>query len=754
MKRKLTSLVLIVVLLLTTLLAGCKKDKEDVVNDEQGTGPWYKMTSFQIPSEENEFFSSIQLKGDTLWYVSNQYSENVGQANFSICSLQISDNKIATYPIAIEKEHYISGMAVADSEIYITTQALEWNSDYTKVTKCEYFLRKYDLSGNELAKFDITDDVTSISTEEGSYLADIVVDAQGNIYVSDDFSFILVYDTEGNMVAGIKHDAYANGFVRAEDGCVYYNYMNDVFGDSIIAKVDIASRKLEDSVGKLPGYLNAMNIIMDKDMQTYITEENTFKRYNVVTGEETKILNWLDYDIYSDNLYFATKMQDGTIVAYYEEYGENDVSCEVITLTETDEPLPQKIKITFAAYGVDYSLTDAVVKFNKSNDTYRVEIVDYSENVEDEAGYQQALDDLNQAILDGNSADIYGIELDKYMNYSKKGLFVDLYSYMENDTEVDKEDYFENVLDVYSIDDKLYGVPLSFRIDTLVGKQSVWGDIQSLTIAELNKQLDSANDDIEMMEYESKETWMYNLVYANLDNYIDWTTGECFFDTDEFIQTLEFCNRFPDDYQWSENALSTPEKIRTDKLLLYNANYMGIEDYMLTKAIFDASMVHMGYPGERTPGARISSSDILLTIAEDSQQKEGAWEFLRYLMSEEYQSNNIYWGNPINKAAFNKRIEEAQEIHTYVDESGVEVEMPQGTHGWDGFEINTYHATEEDVDAYMSFVEGAAITNSYHQDIVKIIEEEVNAYFEGQKTATEVANVIQGRVKIYVSETM
>ncbi len=37
--------------------------------------------------------------------------------------------------------------------------------------------------------------------------------------------------------------------------------------------------------------------------------------------------------------------------------------------------------------------------------------------------------------------------------------------------------------------------------------------------------------------------------------------------------------------------------------------------------------------------------------------------------------------------------------------------------------------------------------------VTEIIEEEAGAYYEGQKTAEEVADIIQSRVSIYLSES-
>ena len=40
----------------------------------------------------------------------------------------------------------------------------------------------------------------------------------------------------------------------------------------------------------------------------------------------------------------------------------------------------------------------------------------------------------------------------------------------------------------------------------------------------------------------------------------------------------------------------------------------------------------------------------------------------------------------------------------------------------------------------------------YNQNIINIVNEEAASYFEGQKSAKEVAQIIQSRVQIYVDE--
>ena len=60
--------------------------------------------------------------------------------------------------------------------------------------------------------------------------------------------------------------------------------------------------------------------------------------------------------------------------------------------------------------------------------------------------------------------------------------------------------------------------------------------------------------------------------------------------------------------------------------------------------------------------------------------------------------------------------------------------------------------TSEDVKLVTDFVESLTLTYSSNQAVNNIINEEAAAYFKGQKSAQEVADIIQSRVSIYVNE--
>ena len=88
----------------------------------------------------------------------------------------------------------------------------------------------------------------------------------------------------------------------------------------------------------------------------------------------------------------------------------------------------------------------------------------------------------------------------------------------------------------------------------------------------------------------------------------------------------------------------------------------------------------------------------------------------------------------------------------YTDENGKEVEQVKMSYVYEDLEIEIYAATKEEVAAYKKIVEGATTLATYDQQIMIIVEEEMEAFWDNKKTAEEVSKIIQSRAEIYVDE--
>jgi hypothetical protein len=64
----------------------------------------------------------------------------------------------------------------------------------------------------------------------------------------------------------------------------------------------------------------------------------------------------------------------------------------------------------------------------------------------------------------------------------------------------------------------------------------------------------------------------------------------------------------------------------------------------------------------------------------------------------------------------------------------------------------TIKQTDEHIEIYLDIINNSHKIQVYDGQINKIIMEEAGAYFAGQKSAEEVADVIENRVGIYIKE--
>ena len=107
--------------------------------------------------------------------------------------------------------------------------------------------------------------------------------------------------------------------------------------------------------------------------------------------------------------------------------------------------------------------------------------------------------------------------------------------------------------------------------------------------------------------------------------------------------------------------------------------------------------------------------------------------------------------SPAAEPFLEKMAEKAQQKPFYLDENGEKVEY-DNTYYLNDVEIVIEPMTKEKTDKVLQFIESVDQIMNYNSSITSIIEEETEPYFAGQKSAKEVADIIQSRVQIYVNE--
>ncbi len=477
--------------------------------------------------------------------------------------------------------------------------------------------------------------------------------------------------------------------------------------------------------------------------------------YNLGENEPAEILNWVDSDIDSGNLREFTILEDGRVAAVSVDWSSEEAKSELAVLTKKNRSeVSEKIVLTYGTTYIPYFVKTDVVAFNKQSDKYRIEIKEYGEGDKD---YETMVNLWTADMSSGNGPDI----IDMYycpvglQELVSMGVVEDLNPYLDGDAEINREDYVDSAMKAYELDGKLYAIMRCFGLSAVVGKTADVGERTSWTLDDVFALMESKGKDVELFEYTTKYNALQMMLQANGDMFVD-ENGTCNFQSGEFIKILEFANQFPKEVQYDPNAPSDIEKIRDGKLLLLKEEVTSVQQYQLYEAKFGEPINIIGYPTSGKSGIMLTPNGTTAAMNVNSKNKEGVWEFFQFLMTEERQENlqSANAGFPILRSALEKQFEKDMKVEYYEDTDGTQKEKPKGvwTSGVSGeVTVDVYAATQEQVDMIKQMIETAG-NAEIDSKMLEIIMEEAQSYFDGQKSAEDVAALIQNRMQIYISE--
>ena len=625
------------------------------------------------------------------------------------------------------------------------------------------YLRQLDETGAELKSVDFSK-VQEASDNEYFYIYNICMDNEGNIYVSSDTE-IIVSNADGEVLFKVTTENWVDTMVRLADGRVAATVYEEE--GQMLKIVDPAKKDWGDSY-KAPNNIYSA-ITGSGEYDLYFNDGSMFYGYNLETGETTEIVNWLNCDINADYINSVVPLEDGRIAVLLYNWNSETRQSEMAVLSKQPySALGEKTILTLACM-YDYEIRDLVINFNKSSDKYRIEVQNYSQyndyNSENEEDWNAGLTKLSTEIVAGNVPDLLMLDSLPYQQYITKGLLEDLYPYLDNDPELSRDQLLGSVLKAAEFNGGLYQTISSFNIQTVVCPTSVVGPEPGWTLAEMRAIQDTMPEGSALFQDITKEQMLRQYFYMGGADFIDWETGKCSFNSEGFIDLLEYANTFPAEIDWENYEYEyVPELVRLQEgSLLGMTMYVNdITNYLRMKAMFGGEMTVMGYPCEDRNGniLRINGGMAMSSTCAD---KDGAWQFLRsYFLPQGDGSNSrmMYrYGLPINRADMDELVAQAMKKEYYKDENGKQVLQPLTTWWMDngtpeGYEIKIMPAEQEDIDAFMALIESTTKVASYDTEVVDIVCEEAAAYFAGQKGAQDVATVIQSKLQTYVNEHM
>ena len=610
--------------------------------------------------------------------------------------------------------------------------------------------------GEELSRAPV--DLDTTNTWLNTY--NIAKDLDGNLIVVMEMTLQAIAP-DGSIAWSMQLDNYVNSMVTLADGSVAVM----LFGDKgpELRPIDFEKKELGES---FPIPDSAWTLFPgDENYDFYYTSGMFLYGFKLGEAEPVPVLNWMSCDINGDSVASqALKISsDGSIMGITTDYSGGSIDTQLFTLTRVPaDSLPKKQILTVAQleYNPDYQLTNRMVRFNRSHDNVRLEYLDYSQ-YNTESDFTAGITKFNTEVMAGNLPDIIPTNQIAYRQIASKGLLEDLYPYLDKDPELKREDFFPNLLSALEVNGGLYQVVSGFSVETLCGAASIVGDTPGWTYDDFNAALEKMPEGCTPLEpYVTRDQVMSSLLYADMDSFVDWTTGKVNFESDNFKQLLQFVKQFPAEYNWDEhdNSESTQDLLRQGRQMLTQTYLYGLDSILWNGANFGGQATYIGWPTSSGVGS-IMRFENGFAMSRSCADKDAAWEFFRSMLTESGQTNQ--YNIPSNRNVFNKQLEDFMtpryrkdaDGNILLDENGEKIEESRGS--WiddSGVEHHIYAMTQEQADEVLSIIETCTKVASYDTSIYDIVNEQAQAFFADQKSVDEVARLIQSKANIYVNE--
>lgn len=645
----------------------------------------------------------------------------------------------------------------------------------------------YNLDGTVRSSLNVTELMEPANPnkdDENSYFGiDNVFYGEGDIFVKvygSDASLngkIYRYGLDGTSKGVIEiipegKEGYINNIRFLENGKMLAPV--EIYGDDykqLLITIDLVTgERTEIDAGN--NYEIMYRSFVGADGGLYYISDNGIYLFDLLSGEETLLMDFINSDYVIKNGSFYA-INSNEFVSITNTHEEEESILELTTFNKVpDEQLVPKYLITVASAGGAYNFRDQIIEFNRSSEEYRIKYIDYSQyNTDDD--YRAGQTKLNNDIIAGNVPDVLITDQEfSAAKYANKNLFVDLYTYLDNDTELTRGMFLENILKACETNGKLYEIPTNIYLMGFIGQKDRIDNFRGLTVREFADKVMSLPEGESFFrtgDY-SRNDLLELFFFINYVSYINPTTGLCSLNNDDFKATLEWLNTQPEKSRWEQEDFDYDNfdheaynnMFKEGKAIAVWASLQSFEDFQNYSYDFgDVELDYIGAPSPDRDGMVFTATNLKFLVSSKSNFPDQAWNFVKVFFTEENQ-RDLGWGFPVIKKALDAEKQEALERIAERDAKDEEQgeDVITGVIGQGGviykevYPSNIRRTTREDVEKIYGYVMNVNKQLRYDESILDIIKEEASEYFGGKKKIDDVAAQAESRVNIKIGEQM
>lgn len=293
----------------------------------------------------------------------------------------------------------------------------------------------------------------------------------------------------------------------------------------------------------------------------------------------------------------------------------------------------------------------------------------------------------------------------------------DLYEYIDADDMLSRDSFLPNLLEAMSRDGELKFLCRQVTIASFVARRSAVGDGYGLLPSDYERILAENERYLSLFDtFVTKSSLLDSVCIISESAFTDRENASCDFDNDYFRSLLEFCNSSPYDEFIDgqsvsigfENALLTPERISS------------VVRFKVMPGVYGDDPVFVGFP-DGDMGCSYYICGLGYAIPAQSSNKEGAWDYIKHMLSVEAQ-RYVTAGLPVILKAFELALEDG-DVSEDMQRKALEL-----------LERTKYAESVQD------------------SGLKEIITDSCRNYFDGTATLDDTVDIIQSRASVYMSE--
>lgn len=550
-----------------------------------------------------------------------------------------------------------------------------------------------------------------------------------------------VSQRDGNTYLGGCFYSYKNGRVD-------YELNIDSFVKMTIN--DSASSTSDETTNSHYAFVvnDSINMSVDKDGIYLLNSDNN-------EWEQKVDFNYADINLIEMSTSIPVYCKDNMIIV---EPWSTDGKLSIIKIIGSEEnPYENRTDITLASIydDMDYATAEAIRRFNLDNQDYHISVRFYDYNKE-VAGITALSNVSNMVLADmanGEAPDII-LNAASMHEFNNSNYLLDLSPYLENEDYINDKCFSSIVNAAYS-GNEIYQLPISFVV---VGVKTVASANEDYSFdfdeyAKFVSEKCNGTDPIAFEVEGSRIDYFINLLRGDMDLFIDYDNISVNFDTPEFRTAADFVLN---SYTIGDYSLGYSNLIDYIFNTVHDDEYGTFDiQYYMDENIRLKEPVHIcGTPSVsgRGPMAHITAS---AAISVDCQSPDGAWEFIKYLYSQISNiPNNSYYAG-LNHDTIETTVQYIiEERYSRIERERIfyDTTLLSGSFEDNLVLMRLFAINEDQIPAMMENLNAIDRVDCFDTDVMRIVYEEMPAYFKSQKTLDEVIEIINNRATLILEE--